>query len=475
LPTNLSRRNFLKSCGIVAGGIVGATIATEVATPFIFPENLEFDENTSLWIETQPPKNLPLNEDIDVDVAIIGGGYTGLSAAYYLAQRFPGKNIVLFEARGVGQGGSGRNGGMLLPQTANEYMQVYSDPQTHKRIYDVTVKNMDDLTRLVQSQNIDCDLRRNGVLLVIAKESQVEQYRQYAAQAQSLGMPIEFWDRTHTQDEIGTQVYYSSLFDPNAGEVHPMKLVHALKKAAEAAGAHIYEDSPVHELEEGETIQLSVGEAKHKVAARAVVLATNGYTSKLGFFENSVIPIHTPMAVTSPLPESTFADIGWNNKVAYSDTYTLLYHLSRTPDNRILIGSGYVNYFFNNGIVNKDDPNLLKAHLYKELIRIYPGLAGIDFEYLWTGVLGFSVDFSQSVGVMGAHKNIYYGLSYVGHGINLSTLFGKIIADIYAGEESKWKDFPFLNHHFIPLPPEPLKWVALHSTRAYFRMADEAQ
>ena len=76
---------------------------------------------------------------------------------------------------------------------------------------------------------------------------------------------------------------------------------------------------------------------------------------------------------------------------------------------------------------------------------------------------------------MGAHKNIYYGLSYVGHGVNLSTLFGKIIADIYAGEESKWKDFPFLNHHFIPLPPEPLKWVALHSTRAYFRMADEAQ
>jgi gamma-glutamylputrescine oxidase len=475
MPEKLSRKSFLKSCAIVAGSVIGATIVTEVSTPLLLPEKLDFDENTSVWSVTQPPKNASLNEDIDVDIAVIGGGYTGLSAAYYLKQRFPGKMIALFEARAVGHGASGRNGGMLLPQTPNEYMQVYSDPQTHKRIYDTTVKNMDDLARLIQSQNIDCDLRRNGALLVIAKESQVEQYRQYADLAKSLGMPIEFWDRNRTQAEIGTQVYFSSLFDPNAGEVHPMKLVQTLKKAAEAAGARIYEDSPVFEVEDGETVRLAVGEANHKVMAKAVVLATNGYTSKLGFFKNSVIPIHTPMTVTPPLPDSTFTDIGWNNKIAYSDTYNLLYHLSRTPDNRILIGSGYVNYFFNNGIINKDDPNILKAHLYKELVRIYPGLSGIEFDYFWTGILGFSVDFSQSVGVLGAHQNIFYGLSYIGHGVNLSTLFGKIIADLYAGEKSKWKDFPFLNHHFIPLPSEPLKWVALQSTREYFRMVDQAK
>jgi glycine/D-amino acid oxidase-like deaminating enzyme len=474
----LSRRSFLKSCAAVGGGIALTAIAAEVATPILIPEKMEFDENTSLWVLYQPPKNPPLNEDIDVDVAVIGGGYTGLSAAYHLMQRFPSKSVAVFEARGVGHGASGRNGGMLLPQTPNEYMQVYSNPQTHRLIYDTTLKNMDDLTELVKTQDIDPDIRRNGVLLVIVKESQVEGYRKYAEQAKSLDIPVEFWDREHTREEIGTGVYYGSLYDPSAGEVHPMKLAYALKQVAEAAGAHIYEDSPVLEIQEGETIRLLVGEGKHHVAAKAVVLATNGYTSKLGYFENQVIPVHTPMAVTPRLPESVFADIGWINPIAYSDTYTILYHLSRTPDNRILIGSGYVNYFFNNGVINRDDIRRLGAHLQRELIRIYPGLREIAtggsslFEYIWTGVLGFSLDFSQSVGIMGAHGNIYYGLCYVGHGINLSTLFGRIIADLYAGEETRWKGMPFLNHRFIPLPPEPLKWAGVQLTKEYYKITD---
>jgi glycine/D-amino acid oxidase-like deaminating enzyme len=469
MSNKLSRRDFLK----IAGAAAGTVIAAEVFTPVLFPEKLEFDENVSLWTPAQPSKNPALAEDIEVDVAIIGGGYTGLSSAYHILQRYPEKSVAIFEARGVGQGASGRNGGMLLSQTANEYMNIYSDAKTHRRLYDLTVKHMDDLAEIVKAQGVDIELRRNGALLVIARESQVAQYQKYAQQAQSLGMPIEFWDQARTKSEIGTDVYFASLFDPNAGELHPMKLVHALKKAAESVGARIYEDSPVFEIQEGETIRLTVGEQNHKVIAKAVVLATNGYTSKLGYFKNSVFPVHTPMATTPSLPDSTFEEIGWKNKAGYSDTFTILYHLSRTTDNRIMIGSGYVNYFFNNGIIDKDDPVMLKAHLQKELGRIYPKLAGMEFEHFWSGVLGFSLDFMQSVGVMGAHQNIYYGLCYAGHGINLATLFGKVIADIYAGEESQWDGLPFLNHQYISLPPEPLKWAGIQATIQYYK-ADDA-
>jgi gamma-glutamylputrescine oxidase len=449
-----------------------ACIGAELATPLLWQEKLVFDENTSLWALAKEPKNPPLMEDVEVDVAVIGGGYTGLSAAYHLLQRFPELKIGVFEARRVGQGASGRNGGMILPQTANEYMQIASNPGTHKATYQATVQNFGELARLAESQGIDCDVKRNGVLLVIAKQGQVETYRSYQRQAQALGIPVEFWDQARTRDEIGTEVYFGSLYDPNGGEVNPMKLACALKRAAEAAGASIYEDSPVFEVQQGPTLRLVVGSERHKVVARAVVLATNGYTSKLGFFRNNVLAIHTPMAVTPVLPDSTFGEIGWRNRIPYSDTYNILYHLSCTEDNRILIGSGHVDYYFNNGIAYEGSIDEMRVHLLKELERIYPGLAGIDFEYMWTGVLGFSLDFSQSVGVMGANRNIYYGLAYAGHGINLSTLAGRIIADLYAGEGDQWKDMPFLDHRFIPLPPEPLKWVAVQANIAYYQYLD---
>jgi glycine/D-amino acid oxidase-like deaminating enzyme len=457
---------------VAAGGLAAATIAAEVGIPLALPEQMVFDENTSLWARDQPTKNAPLTQGIDVDVAVIGGGYTGLSAAYHLLQDHPDRTVAVFEAKGVGQGASGRNGGMILPQPSNEYMQVYSNPQTHKLTYQATVENFSQLERLIEAQGVDCHFERNGVLLVIVKENQVEKYRQYAEQARSLDIPVEFWDRQRTTDEIGTDVYHASLFDPNGAEVHPMKLVHALKKAAEGAGARIYEDSPVFEVEEGETVRLVVGEGRHAVRAKAVVLATNGYASKLGFFKNSVLAVHTPMALTPALPESTFAEIGWNRRIPYSDTYNILYHLSRTSDNRILIGSGHVDYFFNNGVVYRGNLEDMRALLLRELERIYPRLSGIDFEYVWTGVLGFSLDFSQSVGAMGEHRNILYGLAYAGHGVNLATLFGRIIADIYAGEGGRWRDMPFLNHRFIPLPPEPLKWVSVQANLAYYKYLD---
>jgi gamma-glutamylputrescine oxidase len=472
METRLTRRGFLKGCAVAAGGMAAATLAVEVATPLVFPERMIFDDNTSPWVLDQPAKNAPLTEDLDVDVAVIGGGYTGLSAAYHLLQRYPERTVALFEAKGVGHGASGRNGGMILPQPCNEYMQVYTDTQTHKLTYEATVDNLNQLARLIEAQEIDCELERNGVLLVIVKEAHVDKYRRYVDEARSMGIPVEFWDRKRTSEQIGSDVYFASLFDPNGGEVHPMKLIRSLKKAAEGAGTHIYEDSPVLEIEEGEVLRLVVGEGRHTVRAGAVVLGTNGYTSKLGFFKNYVLAIHTPMALTPTLPESTFAEIGWNRRLAYSDTYNILYHLSRTSDNRILIGSGHVDYFFNNGIVYRGNLDEMRILLMRELERIYPRLSGMEFEYVWTGVLGFSLDFSQSVGVTGKHKNIYYGLAYAGHGVNLATLFGRIIADLYAGEQDRWRDMPFLNHRFIPLPPEPLKWVGVQANIAYFSYMD---
>jgi NADPH-dependent 2,4-dienoyl-CoA reductase/sulfur reductase-like enzyme len=155
MSEKVTRRGFLKTCGVVAGGIAATTVATEIAIPFAFKEKMAFDDNSSLWAPAQPERNIPLQQDLEVDVAIIGGGYTGLSCAYHLLQHDPRTSVAVFEARGVGQGASGRNGGMILPQPCNEYMQIVSDPETHKRTYDITVQNFNELAELIQAQGVD--------------------------------------------------------------------------------------------------------------------------------------------------------------------------------------------------------------------------------------------------------------------------------------------------------------------------------
>jgi gamma-glutamylputrescine oxidase len=440
-------------------------------------EKLVFDKNSSLWSRDQPPRNPSLTEDIDVDVAVIGGGYTGLSSAYHLKKLFPDHSVVVLEARGVGHGGSGRNGGMLLPQPSTEYMHI-AHPKTHKLTYDATAQCVKEVIELMTSHGLGSGIRFEGSLLTNTTVKGTRRSKAYAEKAKSMGIPIEYWDRERLVHELGTEAYYGGLYDPNAAEVNPMKMVHALKKEAEKAGTIIYEDSPVIKVKEGPVIRLSVGEKDkqpHEVQAKAIVLATNGYTSKLGYLSSRVFTTHTEMAATPPLDENVFSTIGWNNRIPFHDDRIFLYHVGSTEDNRITIGAGNAEYFFNNNLIYKKDLNRRRGALYTELVRIYPGLAGVEFESVWSGVLSFSFDMSQSVGMTEKHNNIYYGIGYAGHGVCLAYLFGKIIADLYAGKDGKWEKMPFFQRHFLPVPPEPLKWLGVKAYMAFLRLLDSGQ
>jgi gamma-glutamylputrescine oxidase len=470
-----SRRSFLKGCAVSTGALAAAALGAEVITPLVAKEKMEFDENTSLWAQGRPEAGPALDRDIEVDMAIIGGGYTGLSCAYHVGKILPGKSVVILEAREVGNGASGRNGGMVLTQPPNEAMQMYSNPATHKRTYDVTNAAIGQMRDIVKSQGFGDAFKINGSLKVLAKKGDVKGAREYAEQAESLGIPVEYWERGRVTEQIGTDVYYGALFDPNTGEVNPMTLVAAMKKAAENSGCVIYEKSPVLEIEEGRPFKIKVeaeGGENHTVTAGSVVLATNAYTSKLGYFKNSVVPLHTQCAVTPQLPDEVFEEIGWKERLAFYDSYNLLFHVGYTEDGRILIGAGNADYFFNGAVTYKGNLQEIYRLLNGELIRIWPRLSGTPFEYIWDGTIGVSLDFNQSVGVTGKDGNIYYGLAYVGHGVTMSFLFGKIIADLYAGNGDRWKDMPFLNYRLPYIPPEPLRWVGMQGYKTVMRVQD---
>ncbi|MGB7852733.1 MAG: FAD-dependent oxidoreductase, partial [Candidatus Sulfotelmatobacter sp.] len=220
-----SRRRFLKKAAFAGGGALLGTVGLNQISPRIWREPLGFEATRSYWARSQPLQNPPLKEDIAVDVAVLGGGFTGLSAAYYIRSISPHKRVVVLEAKGCGNGASGRNGAMVLTMTADRYMHFSSAPAIDKKIYDLTAENIRTLSKLSAATGIDCELETNGALQVLGTSEDMQAAKAYVQQARSLGMPVEFWDKQRLVNAIGTEVYEAAFFDPNGGHIHPMKLV----------------------------------------------------------------------------------------------------------------------------------------------------------------------------------------------------------------------------------------------------------
>lgn len=466
-----TRRRFLKGAALAGGGVILGAAGLNQISPKIWRESMEFEPNRSYWARNQAPQNPPLMNHISVDVAVLGGGFTGLSSAYYIRTLSRQKRVAVLEARGCGNGASGRNGAMVLTMTADRYMQLGADPAVDKRIYDLTTQNIQSLLRLSAETGIDCELETTGALQVLSTSDELRDAQRYVRAARSVGIPVEFWNEQEVASAIGTAVYQGAFFDPNGGHIHPMKLVQVWKRAAESSGAEIYEDTVVTNIEEGrEHLVHTTG--GFTVRAKSLVLATNAFTPRLGYFRNSIVPIHEYVAITPRLSEHQLAEIGWQKRAPFNDSRTEVLYLGLTRDNRIHIGGGSPSYFFNNSFSHPSDDGPHYAELRRQLVRLYPRLKGIEFEAKWNGIVDWSLVESPSVGRTGKNNNIFYGLGYSGHGVNLTSLFGRIIADLEAGNEESWKPYPFLNASLDYIPNEPFRWMAAQFGLWWYRLVD---
>jgi gamma-glutamylputrescine oxidase len=465
------RRRFLKTTALVgAGGIAGAA-GINGASPYLLPEKSQFEENRSFWSAELPSANAPLQRDLEVDVAIIGGGLTGLSSALYVRKNSAATSVALLEAARCGNGASGRNGAMLLTLTEDRYMESSSDFGLNKRIYDLTADNIRRLRGFSAEYGMDAEIDQDGALQVCNTAEQATEARQYCEQARAGGLPVEFWDSQKTAQAIGTRLYPGAYFDPHSGQVHPGKLVRLFKAAAQAEGAQIFEHSPAVHVEEGAQPILTLASG-NTVKCKLLILATNAYSSKLGYLRRAASPIFDYVAMTAPLPEGHLAQIGWTRRVPFNDCRTEVFYLGLTRDNRVHIGGGPVDYVFNNGLSEPACASRRFAALRAELSRIYPALANEPFEVTWSGLVDMSLDQTPAVGRVGKRGNILYAIGFSGHGVNLTSVFGRILADLVAQKDAAWEWLPYLNRLPAYTPNEPFRWAGIQLALGFYRWRD---
>jgi len=442
----------------------GAALAN-VAWPVtgrVFRERLEIDQNQSLWVSKTPgyrPRPA-LTKSITADIAIIGGGFTGVSTAYYVSQQFPNRRIVLLEAAALANGGSGRNGGMML-NWVNGFDSA--PPDATARIYQATSAAIDRLCRLIERHALPVDVRRDGTVTIYTAADRAEAAHAEVEAHNAIGIPTRYLDAAELRRQLAMAHGCGAVFDPGTGQINGAQLVRGLAPVLEDRGVEIYEGSPVMRVEEGRHIVLTT--LQGEVCANAIVLATNGYTGALGYFRDAIFPLHSHVFATAALAAEQQRALGWHGLAGFADDFDRISYATMTSDGHLVFGGGSnhaYHYLFNNRTIfpgGAPAAGRAQSAMEHTLHHYFPHSHSLPITHRWVGTLGITFDRRPLIGVRGEHRNVYYAIGYCGHGVTLANLAGEILGDLYAGNEERWRDLPFLHSNTYRIPPEPFRWI----------------
>jgi glycine/D-amino acid oxidase-like deaminating enzyme len=414
-------------------------------------------QERNYWLTTtefsHPDAARPLPEM--VDVAVMGAGFTGLSAARTLAQR--GARVAVLESETMGWGASSRNGGMVLTGLKLGVKQLITryGRELTQRMYATSLATIDCVEQIVKQESIACDFSRCGHLEVACKQ---KHFDDYARQAEVIGRefnhPMRVLQKPELRSEIGSDIYYGGMVDEVSAGLNPARYVGGLGRAAIRAGAEIFEHAGV------ETVQRESrqGENGWKLTthrgplwAREVFVGTSGYTGRATpVLQRKLIPIGSFIITTEVLPEKLALELSPRNRMIY-DSKNYLFYYRLTPDRRMLFG-GRAAFFPETDQTVRRSADILR----RGMIEVYPQLSDARVEYVWGGTLDFAFDIMPHAGQL---DGMYYAVGYAGHGVAMATYQGQKIAELMAGDKP---DNPFVG---IPFPSAPL---GLYNGRPWF-------
>lgn len=396
----------------------------------------------NFWFKTVDLENQKLNEPLrgshQADVVIIGGGFSGLSAAYHIQQKFPEKKILLLEGACCGYGASGRNGGFCISTSLIDWDET--DPERRQQNRDVSLYGLNYIKKMIAEHDIDCDFSEKGILEVGLSEKQAQGLTKYCDTLNEFGFDTSYLEGEDLKAEIDSPLFLAGVKIAQGATLNPAKLVRGLKPVVESVGVEIRERTVVTRITPGKVhlIDTELGE----VRAPILILATNAYSHKLGFFKDRVYPISVFQIATEPLSQAQWESIGWKNGQGLSDWRKLYSYSIPTADGRIVMGGCDFTYYDYDQLASGNDKKVTR-NVEKDFFSFFPQLEGLKIDHNWGGTTAGTLDYTPSVGVTGDYKNIYYGTGH-GEGVPSTQTSGRMIADLMAKESNE-----FTNHFII--------------------------
>jgi glycine/D-amino acid oxidase-like deaminating enzyme len=401
----------------------------------------------NFWLETLTTPPVQSARDLleNIDVAIVGGGYCGLSASLALAKR--GVSVAVLEAETFGWGASCRNGGMVLtgmklpvPTLIKRYGR-----EAVRKMYAASLETIDCVEQIVRDENIDCNFARCGHLEVACKQSHFDSYAESSALIQrEFHHQQRIISKSDLRAEIGSNIYFGGMVDETSAGLNPARYVAGLAHAAQRAGACLYDHSRVEKIQadpQNGNRKFLLRTSQGSVTAREVILASGAYTTNATpALRKKIIPIGSYIIATEVLPADLARELSPHNRMIY-DSKHFLYYYRLTPDNRMLFG-GRAAFFPETENTVRQSAEILR----RGMITVYPQLRATKVEYVWGGTLDFTLDVMPHAGQIGG---MYFAAGFSGHGVAAATWFGTKLAGMVCGETDST---PF---SAIPFPTAP--------------------
>jgi glycine/D-amino acid oxidase-like deaminating enzyme len=426
-------------------------------------------QEKNFWSTTvdSPAITAPSELPDAVDVAIVGGGFCGLSAARTLAKR--GVRAAVLEAETFGWGASSRNGGMALtgmklavPTLIKRYGR-----EAVRKMYAASLETIDCVEQIVREEKIDCNFSRCGHLEVACKQKHFDGYEESAKLIKrEFNHELRIIPKNELRGEIGSDIYFGGMVDETSAGLNPARYVAGLAQAAQRAGACLHDHARVEKVESKSVSgarKFLIKTSKGTITAREVVLASGAYTTEATpALRKKIIPIGSYIVATEILPADLARELSPRNRMIY-DSKHFLYYYRLTPDNRMLFG-GRAAFFPETENTVRQSAEILR----RGMVTVYPQLRDTKIEYVWGGTLDFTLDVMPHAGKI---DEMYFAAGFAGHGVAAATWFGAKLAGLICGEPN---DIPFDG---IKCPAAPIglrsgnTW-ALPLAGAWYRILD---